>query len=300
MTIYDETIPAAVEGTETAAAVLAGMQLGVPRPLEHSEDGSPLVGVLVPRGADFRTVDLRPLIDAHADHPRRKTGTFTVYDAVSFTSYLDKHGLSTSEVWADPDGCTLTGVIDAHHDHEIPAPGGSPVGPGLAGHGEHRVVLRLVKSHEWKAWLEHDGKMMPRDDFAEFIEQNAVDVIDPDPATMLEIAQGIHATMSSEFKNAQRLTSGEVTLQYEETINASAGHKGELEIPARFTIQIPVFVGSAPVAIDVRFRYRLRAGNLTVGYKLERPHDVIQRAFNDTAETIEQSIVQPVFLGVTG
>lgn len=291
MTTFTTTSPAEDQTTETAVAVTAGMMLAEPVRLEIDEY-APLHTVLVPAGATLQILDARPLIEQYALNPRRKTGAFTVYDAPSFIDYLAKHGVPNSEVWANPDEKTMTGVINAHDL-------ASDDMPGMAGHGDHRVVLKLVQSHQWKAWVAHDGKMMARDDFAEFIEDNAVDVVSPDSATMLEIAQGIHATMSAEFKNAQRLSTGEVSLQYEETINATAGHKGGLEIPTSFLIEIPVFVGSAPVTVSVRFRYRLRGGNLTVGYKLERPYDIIRAAFEDTADTIQVNVAQPVFLGVT-
>lgn len=287
------------ELTETAAAVAAGMAMAEPVQLDVSED-APLHVIMRPAGAVAEVIDVRPIMDKFAPHPRRKTGTFTVLDARSFTDYMAKHGLLSSEVWADPDHLKVVGVIDAHDFHDILAPDAPPIGPGEAGHGEHRVVLSLVSSAQWKAWIDSDGDLMARDDFAEFIETNAADVIDPDSATMLEIAQGFHATVSADVKNVQRLTSGQLAVRYEETIDARAGEAGELEIPTRFTIEIPVFTGGASTALDVRLRYRLRAGSLRIGYKLvDRAGDIQRAMFNDTAAAIAQTVTQPVFLGTS-
>lgn len=280
-----------------AEALDAGIALADPTHLEIDET-APLHTFVVPQGATVQVVDVRPLLDQHALHPRRKMGLFVVRDPQSFCDYLAKHGVPWSEVWADPTRHQIVGVIDAHESHEVPAPEGSPIGYGQAGHGDHRVTLQMSMSAQWKAWLSHNGELMDRDDFAEFIEFNAADVIDPDSATMLEIAQGFHATTSANFKNAQRLSSGQVSLQYEETIDARAGEKGDLEIPTTFTIEVPVFDGGDTTTLDVRFRYRLRGGVLKVGYTLvDRPGDVQRGMFNTAAEEIERIITQPMFLG---
>ncbi len=252
---------------------------------------------LVPAGAKLEQIDLHKLEDAYADRPRRKTGIVHVRDADSFIGYLAKHGLDETEVWADTKGSALVGVINAHQAAEGDAARQSDAVAGLAGHGDHRVLLELVLSKEWQTWTALDRQWLSRQDFAEHIEDNAIDVIRPDGATMLEIAQSFQATLQADFKEAQRLSSGEVAFKYVETVQAQAGQAGEFEVPTSFTVAMSPFEGGDPVEVEAKFRYRLRAGELKVSYALTRPHDIQRQAYLDLVQAVADGIPHPVFRG---
>lgn len=276
--------------TNTAAAVIAGLEIAGTEPIGDSARFHTLT---VPAGARHEVFDLEALEEPLAAHPRRKKGTVHVQDAASFVGYLAKHGLAESEVFADLDKLKLVGVINAHEGTNVPVDERGP----LAGHGDHRVCLELIHTDAWKAWTEHDKKPLQQLAFAEFIEDRANDVIDPDAATMLEIAQTLLATQGVDFQSANRLTDGQVQFRYEETTTARAGEAGELEIPQRFAISVAPFVGSAPVELVARFRYRIGPGGLTLFYALLNPTDVIQAAFESYADEVDREIVQPLFKG---
>ncbi len=252
---------------------------------------------LVPAGAKLEQIDLHKLEDAYADRPRRKTGVVHVRDAESFIVYLAKHGLPETEVWADTKGSALVGVINAHQAAQGDAASQSSDVEGLAGHGDHRVLLELVLSKEWQTWNQLDRQWLSRQDFAEHIEDNAIDVIVPDGATMLEIAQSFQATLNSEFKEAQRISSGEVAFKYVETVQAQAGQAGEFEVPTSFVVAMSPFEGGDPVEVEAKFRYRLRAGELKVSYALTRPHDIQRQAYLDLVQAVADGIPHPVFRG---
>lgn len=278
---------AADAGNETQAAIDAGVALA--GPTRVTDD---LWTQTVPAGARVEQIDLRAIEDRYAEHPRRKTGTVHVQTADSFTAYLAKHGLDASEVWADPARKHLVGVINAH------AASDTSLDEGIAGHSDHRVVLELIHSPEWIAWTGNDKKWMTQQAFAEHLEDNAIDVTDPDAATMLEIAQTFHATTGTEFKSAQRLHSGEVTLVYAETTGARAGQTGDLEIPTQFTLGIPPYAGQDDASeLVARFRYRIRNGELALSYALTRPEDVARAVFDQIVATVEADITQPVYTG---
>lgn len=273
---------------EVTAAIAAGMALAEP---VQVADG--LAAVVVPSGGELFKVDLNAHLDKYAYFPRRKTGTVHVQDSESFVAYVAKHGLAESEVFADPARRALVGVINAHSaaDQENNS-------EAVAGHGDHRVALELIHSPEWKVWLAKDKQWMDQQAFAEHLEDNAADITVPDAATMLEIAQTFHASTDSEFKSASRLHSGEVTLNYVETIGASAGQKGEMEIPTEFTITLAPYAGQSDRCdMTARFRYRIRQGTLTLSYALVRPEDHARDVFTAIVDDVRGGITQPVFVG---
>lgn len=283
--------------SDVAAAVTAGIEIAGPQPLGDLATGGPrLFTQLVPEGADVRVFDIDELSAeydaAHAHHPRRKTGTVHVQDAASFVAYLEKHRLPCTEVYADLARESLVGVINAHEESTP-----DEAAENNAGRGDHRVSLELLPTEEWKVWTANDKKPLDQQRFAEHLEDNAADVVDPDSATMLEIASSLVATTGVDFKGAIRLDSGQVKVRYEETTSARAGHAGDLDIPQVFTIAIAPFVGSEPVEIPVRFRYRISNGNLSLSYAMLRPKQIARESFIQHIDAVRASIDSPVFQG---
>lgn len=274
---------------DTDAAIQAGIELARPTPLSAAEGR--FYTQVVPASAKVQVHDLNQLQQALAEHPHRKTGTVHVHDADSFVEYIEKHGLAATEVWADAARQGLVGVINAHAQTDAPDE------EGLAGHGDHRVLLELIPSEEWKTWTVHDKKWLNQADFAEHLEDNAVNVVDPDAAFMLEVAQSFQATRSADFKAGTRLDNGLVQIRFEETGTATAGQSGDLEIPTAFTVLLAPFVGSAPVEVTARFRYRINGGNLFLSYALLNPGDIARSVFGDIVDSVRSAIEPPVYLG---
>ncbi|MFF9200001.1 DUF2303 family protein [Streptomyces sp. NPDC014779] len=238
----------------------------------------------VVRTADgFRTIDLTT--PEHTGVPDRKTGTTTVRDAVSFAAYFTKHADDDTELYADADRLTVTAVLDAHT-------------ATTARWSGHRLTLQLRKTESWTQWLEHDGRLMQQEQFAEFLEDHLPELLEPSAADMLEIAQSIQGATKVEWQNSTRLSSGQRQFTYAETVQAKAGQRGQLTIPETFVIGLVPFEGSEGYKLTARFRYRItKDGGLTLGYKLERPSDIIRTAFRDVVNAIGEQIEQPIMNG---
>lgn len=114
----------------------------------------------------------------------------------------------------------------------------------------------------------------------------------------LEIAQSVQGKTKADWKTARRLDNGEVSFAYQEEIQASAGRSGHLEIPATFTLAIAPFYGEQPYEISARLRYRIREGHLSIGYKLDRPHEVLLAVLGGIAVRLrEQDGFANVYMG---
>lgn len=275
--------------TETAAAVVAGIEIAGPQPLG---DSNRFLTQLVPAGAQVHTFDLEELEDKLAAHPRRKSGTVHVHDALSFIDYIAKHRLPSTEVYADGARRSLVGVINAHQESTP-----EEALENAAGHGDHKVLLELMPTDAWKLWTGLDKTWMEQKSFAEHLEDNAADIVTPDAATMLEIAESFQVSSAYDFKQSERLHSGVVQFKYEETQGARAGHTGDLDVPLSFVLVLAPFVGADPVEVTARFRYRIRNGSLSLSYALLNTSEIARQAFLDHVEAVSDAITPPVFQG---
>lgn len=230
---------------------------------EITEDG-PLAAIYrLPDGFAVRTVDLEALRAPLRPGPLRKSGAYATTDVASFLAYYDKHAGDTAEIWVGDD--RVTAVLDAH--------GGTDTR-----WEQHRLTLTLKHSPEWLRWAHKSGSLMTQQQFAEFIEDGAADVVTPDAATMLEVASSLQAATKVDFKSAYRTSDGQRAFRYEETTTAKAGQKGELEIPDRLVLSLRVFLGQEPVEVRARFRYRLTDSGLALGFVLDRVAETLEAA----------------------
>lgn len=248
-----------------------------------------VTALLVPNGYRLHVHDV---LDAEAKHqagPPRKQGTVHVRDVDSFVRYVGEHGpAATSTLYAgEPtaDSMTVIGVLNGHDR--------SP--DGEAGWSDHRVVLTLATTDEWRAWTTLSGVYRDQEDFAEFIEDHVADVVEPSAATMLEMARSFQAKTNVAFRSAVVDQSGQISLGYEETVVARAGEKGKLMIPERIALALQPFESSDRYKVEARFRYRLGTGNVKLAFVLDRPDLVIRVAFTDALAAIEEGTgLQPL------
>lgn len=249
------------------------------------DDDGRFHAVVVPEGATLKTIDLEVLRDEYRETPRRKTGTYSVHDADTLVAYLQKHGDQHSEVWADVVGNKITAVLNSN----------APLSPRWE---DHRVVYQVKHTEAWLAWAKYDGHLGSQSTFAEHLEDRSIDVVIPNGADMLELAQTFQATIGVNFESSKLLSSGERQLEYRETVDAKAGKAGRMEIPSTFTLALKPFEGADVFKVTARLRYRITDGALRIGYKLERPEDVLREAFLSVVANVEDHVDQTVFRGV--
>lgn len=231
--------------------------------------------VLSSEGAEV--LDYSRLIEGSQKNPSRLKGHIKVHDIESMDQLI-KQFCSTDDgavvIYADADSCTFTAVLN---DHDSATPGWR----------DHRIIYQLQNSPAMNAWLEFNGKLVSQTAFAEHIEARLKDIIDPSNGEMLEIAQTFSATTSTDFRSSHRLQSGVIRFQYLQEQEAKAGTARELDIPNEFRIYLSPFIGSDETGIKARFRYRLTAGELSLGYILEDVEEMRRREFSDIVEDLQ-------------
>jgi uncharacterized protein YfdQ (DUF2303 family) len=232
--------------------------------------------VFIVRDGDggLRVVDT----DAYAPTPRHIAAARSVSDAASFCAYIHRHGGPGTEVYAHTNTSTVVGILDSH-----PASTSH-----TAGWQKHRVSLDLEKTKAWLAWEKADGNLFAQDEFADFLDDRWSDVLEPDAGVLIDIATTFHAKTNVEFNGGVRLDSGDVKLTFEEKTTAKAGQKGDIEIPKKIKLGLKPYVGGPTYAIWAHFRYRLRGGQVLLGFKLERPENTLEAAFADIVTDIRE------------
>lgn len=200
---------------------------------------------------------------------------------------------------------TIIAVLNHQQVTDAPEPGVTVGGDDqkvITGWGDHRVQLTLNRTPDWLLWLEHSGKWLDQTPFAEFIEDRIDDIRpaqdgNPDQATMLELSRTFQATIAARFERGVKLGSGQVNLNYQEQIDATAGETKQLQIPDQFGIAVRPFFGSDLCSIQARFRHRVAGGQLKLSYQLVRP-DLIERTiFDEEVEKVSEALSVTVIAG---
>lgn len=231
-------------------------------------DPRELYSAVVPRGTERQILDLREYLDV----PDRATGTVITQTVDDFARYVGRHDdLDRTTVWVDMESGLIVGVLDDH----------GQAGPGW---GEHRARLQLKPTEQWAHWTKLDGKLIDQEAFAEHIEEGLKEIVEPSGPTMLEVVQSMQGHTKADWKQAVRLTDGSISFVYHEDATATAGGNGDLQIPERFVLGISPFLGEAEYKVDARLRYRVSGGELRIGYKLDRPGDVVRDATDHIAD----------------
>lgn len=275
-----QTTDSAPDGAVTAAAELGRRTADTVAIRPEELTPGALVGRVLSEGEKLAIADLGVLADA----PRRTTGNANLHRPADFANYVNRLAdPDTATIWADERTCRCVCVFNDHTK-------------AAAGWRDHTAALTLRTDPDWAAWQQKDGALLHQVEFAEFLEQQAAVIVEPDAADMLELATSFHAHRTATFDGGVRLANGDQQLKYTEQTTGAAGVKGTMEVPTKFTVRLAPFVGVAPVDMTARLRWRIRDA-FRIGYVLHRPDQVRSDAFNAIAVQIDETTEVPVLFG---
>lgn len=266
------TFPYPADGTQEIVRIARAST--EPHPVDHGKL------YVVPDGAGHKVIDLTG--DQYRDQPRRKRATVTVEDVASFAHYYSKHADDMSDVYADLNQGTITAILDAHTSDDG------------ARWGLHRLTLQLHQTEPWRAWIGNHGQMLAQADFAEFIEEHAIDVATGQgegihAGDLIDLAQHFHTNTTVEFSSGTRLASGETQLHYSESIDGRPGGRGgTVEVPSQFVLTLRPFDDAEDRHVIARFRYRITNRQLRLGYRLDQPERIMREAVSEVVDKARQ------------
>jgi len=224
-------------------------------------------------------------IEKYLPAPTRIIKTINVSEATSFIDYWQTFATDASVILADLNSQKFTAVFDYHQ-------------PGKPAWESHKCVLVSCYSSEWQTWSGRDKKPFSQIEFAEFIESNAIDIIDPAAAVMIEVAMTLQANKKVKFNSGVRLDNGQIQLGYHEVIDGSAGAKGDLKIPDKFKLAIRIFQGGEKYEVECHLRYRINDGDLKFFYQVVRPERLLEDAFETIKKQVQTGCQGSVMLAV--
>jgi uncharacterized protein YfdQ (DUF2303 family) len=243
--------------------------------------------VLKPEGFHVESVEQYLLA------PLMKRARASLGDLASFIRYVNEHKLDSTRIFASVSttGAGFHAVIDYH-------------GAGAEGEpawGKHIATFTCSPTVEWNRWMEKNKRPMSQTEFAAFLEDNQLAIVDPPGADILEMVQTLEAKKDVRFKSTERLSNGRTKLDYDEDIvlSGSTGtNKGQLEVPQTLTLGIAPFVGESPFRVTARLRYRIgEKGALTFVYELVDTHLVIDTVCKEMFARIKAETGIEPFLG---
>jgi uncharacterized protein YfdQ (DUF2303 family) len=178
-------------------------------------------------------------------------------------------------------------------------------GPQLADRGVHRATLQLNHSPEWQTWrmaaANTKARGFTQEEFAEFLEENGVNIITPDAANLMELVTTMQVTRQVNYKRAINLADGRQQFTY-----MNDGDTGAVEFPSRLVLGIPVFKGGEHYRVEIILRYRLQeGGSLRFALIVHRADEILRTALMGNGADIMGDIVAiqeqtgvPVHIGI--
>jgi uncharacterized protein YfdQ (DUF2303 family) len=293
--------------------------------------GRPATALLAPEGISLQSI--KQLVDEYLPVPDRRKGTVPITDLDSLIAVTKRFKDDESVLFANPDmkAASLTAIFNYNRSGGDVV--SDLDGKGVARWGDHRAHYSFPLSEEWKLWIGKNGVVMKQGEFAEFIEDHLADIDMPDPqlvgniaeqatggdfgertpqeqlaalamllggefappARLVELSRGLAVYESSTVKGAINLSTGESTVQFQNSHGDAEGKA--LKIPNLFLIAIPLWVNGALYRLAVRLRYRTAASQVVWFYQLYRHERVFDFAFKQSAKRAAEETTLPVFYG---
>lgn len=241
--------------------------------------------VNVPPG--YRHEDVTLQVRKAAPAPHRKQGVIELASVESFIIFCKEQECEkTGYIYASHDTRTMTAVFNDNRSLD-------------AGWRDHQAKFQAKFTPEFQRWLDNNGysRAKNQSEFAEFIEDNLADITEPAAQQLLEVATTIQAKTDINFSSAKRLHDGQVQLGYTESINASAGANGALQIPKEFALGLRIFRNGDGYKLRARLKYRLASGQVKFWYELDRPERAVEDAFTGYINAVGERSGYVVLLG---
>lgn len=229
--------------------------------------------------------------------PVRRTGVITLVDPASFADYVLRLRTPDTTLYADRDAGTITAVLDDHPETS----GGRGADTAEAGFRQNRAVLRLRTGDDFGEWVAANSRSMTQAVFGDHVDMMAHTMVNPDAASMMEIATTLTAKGKIDIDSRVRLDNGDVTFSIVEETQLKAGRGSKsIEVPTTFTFAVRPWRGTDPVEFDARLR--IKAGGhdgVSMSYKMLRVEETLDNAFAQVVGNVLSLLGDgfPMYLG---
>ena len=232
-------------------------------PFEHPRGGK---AVVLPSGEIGHLEAIDPILT----HTKQKA---SFNDTASFVAYVNRFKGAETTIFGDYKSSNVRAVIDYHGKES----------PDYLG---HNAYFAPPFSEQWKAWRGIDGNPLSQASFADFIEENLIDVVKPDGAVFLDLVTNLQAKKNVMFNSGIRLSDGSNQLTYQEEVEARG--KGNMIVPTEFDLGLPIYFGGVKYKVRCLLRCRIDEGKLVFVIKIHQRLTTEQTAFADITKAIAE------------
>lgn len=235
-----------------------------------------------------KDLTLTEISDAHGLKPAasRVVQRPLFYEKAAFVEYVNRFKTPATVVFNDVDANTFDAHLDYHLDAATP------------GTGSHVARLQLRYSEQFARWDAIAGKFLAQEEFAEFLEENYVDIARPAGADVLELASDLEAKKHVNWKSAIRRDTLTRVFEYDEEITANQKGKGEVVVPRDLMFAMPVYHGEDAMELTAFLRHTLNGGKLQFKLDWYRVTFVKLAVQTQIGFAVREETGVPVFVGV--
>lgn len=299
---------AELRGTATEVrAIIEDYNVPDLQTLKEPGTGVEALALITPTGA--KAVP-REVFDEYRVAPSVRHGTAVLTAIESLIDHVNRFKDGDSALFAVDDRSkpSITAVLDYNR-------AGAEADPR---YGFHRSLFQFPLSDEWQAWIKSDGEAFTMGEFAAFLEDRIIDVLDlipgedslpedmqrfvntvggsiASPSKLIELSVGLKVNERSAVKEAINLASGEAQVQFVAEHVDDAGQP--LRVPGLFLIGIPVFNQGPIYRLAARLRYRKTPGGLVFFYQLWRADRTFDHSFREACERVRVETELPLLFG---
>jgi len=212
--------------------------------------------------------------------PMRKPRACSFETIASFVAYVNRFKRLESSIYVR--GSAFVAEID------------HPAADDLTW-GDHTASIALAPSEALATWKANNKKPLTQEQFAELLEQCALDIVTPQAAEILEIVQELHVTKSSSVTSSIR-SSGKQTLSFNSEQAVRGNKYAYVEVPTSFEIRIEPFKGHE-MTCEIRafLRVRLREDHPVFVFDFHKFEERVDEALNEIVETVRLQTELPVY-----
>ena len=243
--------------------------------------------IVVPDGFDLRDVT----------DPHRLPGfirqTLTVDQPGSLSAYVNRFKTDQSVLFADLDSAQVIARLDYHESYLGEEGAASAPTPSQ---NKHVATLQLRETQEFKDWYEFCSELWSQADFANFLDENRIDVIKPDGGELLEIVKDLQTVSTSNFSGKVDLTNGDVRIGFE----TETREVQQVLLPKTVTLRLAIYEGEEPVEIECALRWRGQSGGVKLALVMRRINRVKRELFAKIANDVAEATGLPVYFGRQG
>lgn len=263
-------------------------------PVIETRDGVKFA--VVPKGMNVQS--LKAIRDEDKLVPDYRSDSVTTHNLASFIEHVKRFVSPESVLFADQptiEGNNASFEMKAVVDHH---PAGVDV--TKAGARKHQINYVAALHVRTARWLQNERKQMMQGDFAAFIEDNLSDLCVLEgftppfgsavatPADLLTLSRGLEVRVNQTVRNHSRLSTGEVALVF--TTENTRQDGSELIVPEWFGLRLPVFIGTEPIILPVRLRYKVLDGIIKFSYLFHNFDQVLEATVNQTINAVRQAL----------